>query len=217
MSRVSKILLVEDHPTFRLGLREYIRQELDLNVCAEAEDRPQALAAFERCKPDLAIVDISLRQSSGIDLVKDLQLRDRSLPILVLSMHDESLYAERALLAGARGYIMKHETAESIVGAIRQVLAGRIFVSDRIMGNILNKFVDNRPEASPLERLTDRELDVFCDIGRGLSTAEIAERLNLSVKTIGTYRERIKEKLNLKNAAELVRHAVYWVEMQEMG
>jgi DNA-binding NarL/FixJ family response regulator len=207
-----KILVVEDHPIFRLGISELINQEEDLFVCGDAEDVFHALAEIERLNPDLVVVDISLKNSDGIDLVKEVTKNRRGLPVLILSMHDEFLYAERALRAGARGYIMKQEAMESVVNAIHQVLDGKIYFSDRIKEYILTNLSDGlrQAEKSPIERLTNRELEVFRMIGRGLSTREIAGKLHLSIKTIGTYRERIKEKLGLKNATELVRHAVHW-------
>ncbi|QTA88435.1 response regulator transcription factor [Desulfonema magnum] len=209
-----RIIIVEDHPIFRLGLAELINQEEDLFVCGEAEDVTKAWNEIKRLSPDMVIADISLKGRSGIELIKDISKHFSTLPILVLSMHDESLYAERALLAGAKGYIMKQEASESIVKAIRCVLNGKIYASERIMANILNKFVSQpgMQDKPSIDRLTDRELEVFHFIGQGLTTREIAEKLNLSKKTIGTYRERIKEKLCLKNAAELIRFAVHWVK-----
>jgi len=207
-----KILVVEDHPIFRLGISELINQEEDLAVCGDAEDVHQALTEIDRLDPDLLVVDISLKHSDGIELVKEVTKSQKRLPVLILSMHDEFLYAERALRAGARGYIMKQEAMESVVHAIHQVLEGKIYFSDRVKEYILTNLSDasKQAEKSPIERLTNRELEVFRMIGKGSSTREIAEKLHLSIKTIGTYRERIKEKLGLKNATELVRHAVHW-------
>ena len=207
-----KILIVEDHPIFRWGLSELINQEPDLVVCGDATDVSGAWKAIDRLKPDLIIADITLENSDGIDLTKEVSRRNRNIPVLILSMHDQFLYAERALHAGARGYIMKQEAMESVVTAIRQVLAGRIYLNDHVKDQILVNLAD-RPAGggrSPMERLTDRELEVFRMIGKGFSTREIASTLHLSIKTIGTYRERIKEKLNLKHANDLVRHAVHW-------
>ncbi|HSO20705.1 MAG TPA: response regulator transcription factor [Desulfosarcina sp.] len=213
-----KILIVEDHPIFRWGLSELINQEPDMMVCGEATDVGGAWKAIERLAPDLIIADITLENSDGIDLTKEVGRRGHAVPVLILSMHDQFLYAERALHAGARGYIMKQEAMEKVVTAIRHVLAGKIYLNEQVKDQILFNLAD-RPAGgsrSPIERLTDRELEVFRMIGKGSSTREIASRLNLSIKTIGTYRERIKEKLNLKHANELVRHAVHWEKTGEI-
>ncbi|MEH0018787.1 MAG: response regulator transcription factor [Desulfobacter sp.] len=212
MSDTKKILLVEDHPIFRLGLAELINQEDDLEAFGTAKDVAQAIPEIEEMAPDLIIADISLKQSDGIDLVKYVKQHHKQIPVLVLSMHDEYLYAQRALSAGARGYIMKQEAMESVVTAIHHVLDGKIYLNEKVKEHILSSMSDT-PRArdkSPVDRLTDRELQVFKLIGRGFSSREIAERLFLSIKTIGTYRERIKEKLNLKHANELVRCAVHF-------
>jgi DNA-binding NarL/FixJ family response regulator len=207
-----KIFVVEDHPIFRLGISELINQEEDLAVCGGAESVCQAMHEINRLNPDLLIVDISLKNSDGIDLVKEIHNQRKDLPMLILSMHDEFLYAERALRAGARGYIMKEEAMESVVFAIRQVLAGNLYFNDRVKEHILFQLSGDSGAADtdPIKRLTNRELEVFRLIGRGYSTRDIAGKLNLSIKTIGTYRERIKEKLGLRNATELVRLAVHW-------
>jgi DNA-binding NarL/FixJ family response regulator len=213
-----KILIVEDHPIFRWGLSELINQEPDMAVCGEATSASGAWKAIERLDPDLIIADITLENSDGIDLTKDIHRRGKTIPVLILSMHDQFLYAERALHAGARGYIMKQEAMESVVTAIRQVLAGKIYLNDQVKDQILFNLAD-RPAGNgrtSIDRLTDRELEVFRMIGKGFSTREIASKLHLSIKTIGTYRERIKEKLNLKHANELVRHAVHWEKTGEV-
>ena len=187
-------------------------------VCGEAIDVSGAWRAIERFNPDLIIADITLENSDGIDLTKEVSRRYKSIPVLILSMHDQFLYAERALHAGARGYIMKQEAMEKVVTAIRQVLAGKVYLNEQVKDQILFNLAD-RPAGngrSPLNRLTDRELEVFRMIGKGFSTREIASKLHLSIKTIGTYRERIKEKLNLKHANELVRHAVHWEKTGEI-
>jgi len=207
-----RIMIVEDHPIFRLGLAELINQEEDLFVCGEAEDVTEALNKIGKLNPDMVIVDISLKGRNGIELIKDISRYFNALPVLVLSMHDESLYAERALLAGAKGYIMKQEASESIVKAIRCVIRGNVYASETIMSNILNRFANHPKVQLELDTLSDRELEVLQLMGQGLTTGDIAEKLNLSKKTIGTYRERIKDKLNLKNAAELIRFAVHWVK-----
>ena len=211
-----RILIVDDHPIFRHGLMQLLSQEDDLEVCGEAEDYHGAMKAAAALKPDMIIVDITLKDMSGIDLIKEIHKIDKGIPMLVISMHDESLYAERAFRAGARGYIMKQEASESVVQAICQVLKGGLYASSKVTENILTRFIEGpkEPSASPLQALTDREIEVFQLIGEGLSISEIGHRLNLSVKTIGTYRERIKEKLNLKNATELLRHALNWVEKE---
>lgn len=209
-----RIFIVDDHPIFRQGLAQLINQESDLCVCGEADDYQGALRAVPELNPDMVIVDITLKDMSGIDLIKEVRKLNRGIIMLVISMHDESLYAERALRAGARGYVMKQEASESIVQAIRQVRIGGIYVSPRMTEQMLSRFVEGPLDAveSPLKALTDREMEVFHLIGEGLGISEIGLRLHLSVKTIGTYRERIKEKLNLRNSTELLRHAFNWVE-----
>ncbi|WP_419660374.1 two component system response regulator [Desulfosarcina variabilis str. Montpellier] len=216
MDSPKRILIVEDHPIFQMGLVDLIQQEADLQVCGAVEDVSDACQAIDTLKPDLVIVDLSLKQSNGFDLLQCIKTQHRSLPVLVLSMHDEQIHAERCLRSGARGYINKKETSESVITAIRHILAGNIFLSDSMTATILNKFQKSPTKlaGSPLGCLTRRELDVFYLIGRGKTSAEIADRLHLSVKTIGTHKERIKEKLGLKNAAELVRYAVLWVEKE---
>ncbi|NDY70978.1 DNA-binding response regulator [Desulfobacter hydrogenophilus] len=219
MSEKKKILLVEDHPIFRLGLAELINQESDLAAYGSAGDVEQAIDEITDIYPDLIIADLSLKQSDGLDLVKYVKQHHSHIPVLVLSMHDEYLYAPRALSAGAHGYIMKQEAVESVVEAIHLLLAGKIYLNDKVKEHILLSMA-NPPEAqekSPFDRLTDRELQVFKLIGRGFSTREIAERLFLSIKTIGTYRERIKKKLNIKHASELVRCAVHFEKTGHIG
>ncbi|MFH1154871.1 MAG: response regulator transcription factor [Pseudomonadota bacterium] len=209
-----KIVIVEDHPIFRMGMTEMINREKDMVVCGDADDVAGALAVIKKEKPDLAVVDLSLKHSNGIDLVKEISEHHKTMSCLVLSMHDESLHAERCIMAGAKGYIMKQEASTSVVKAIREILSGNLYVSTTIMSHILNKF-RNQPAAlheSPLKKLTDREMEIFQLIGRGFTSGEIAHHLNISVKTIGTYRERIKSKLNLNHSGKLVRHAVIWVE-----
>ncbi len=212
MKTKKKIIIVDDHPIFRLGLAELINQEDDLEVCGSAESETEAWVVIEQLKPDLIIADITLKEGDGINLVKDAGNRYPELPILVLSMHDEMLYAERALHTGAKGYIMKQEAMESVVTAIRQVLAGKVYVNDKVKDLILANIADTpkKKGKSPIERLTNREREVFAYIAKGFSTREIAEKLHLSVKTIGTHKEKIKDKLKLKHANELVRFAVHW-------
>ncbi len=212
MAKKKKIMLVEDHPIFRLGLAELINQEDDLIACGTSTDVNQAIKEIEILNPNLIIVDISLKNSDGIDLVHHVKKNKEDIPILVLSMHDEYLYAQRALHAGAKGYIMKQEAMESVVTAIQHVLSGKVYLNENLKEHILSNISDNfkAKDKSPMERLTDRELQVFKMIGRGFTSKEIAIKLFLSIKTIGTYRERIKEKLGLKNASELVRCAVHF-------
>lgn len=214
-----RILIVDDHPIFRHGLMQLISQEDDLMICGEAEDYHGAMKAVNTLSPDMIIVDITLKDMSGIGLIKEIHKYNKGIPMLVISMHDESLYAERAFRAGARGYVMKQEASESVVQAIRQVLTGGIYASKKVTENILTRFIEGprEPTESPLQALTDREIEVFQLIGKGLSISEIGNKLHLSVKTIGTYRERIKEKLNLKNATELLRYALNWVEKERQS
>ncbi|GAB6144633.1 response regulator [Desulfocicer niacini] len=209
-----RILIVEDHPIFRMGMEEMINQECDMTICGHAEDVPGAGKLIEHERPDLVIVDLSLKESNGLDLVKEIHAHHKPMVSLVLSMHDEAMHAERCIMAGAKGYIMKQEASESVVTAIRRIMDGHIHVSPAIMSQILHTF-QKQPtlvHESRLKHITDRELEIFQLIGAGRSSKEIASQLNISIKTIGTYRERIKEKLNLKNATELVRYAVIWVE-----
>ncbi len=207
-----KIIIVEDHPIFSLGLSELINQEDDLEVCGISESVHDSWQLIEELQPDLIIADITLKDGDGIELVKEVQKRYKGLPVLILSMHDEFLYAERALHAGARGYIMKEQAMESVVTATRQVLDGKIYLSEKVKEHILSNLSDKPSikDKSPIDRLTDREFEVFRLIGEGYSTREIAEKLHLSVKTIGTHKERIKEKLAVKHASELIRYAVHW-------
>ena len=209
----TRVLLVDDHPILRRGLAELINQEADMMVCGEAEDSPRAFEAISTLGPDVAVVDISLKGSNGIELIKNVKARYPDLPILVLSMHDESLYAERALRAGGLGYIMKEEAIEQVLVAIRRVLTGEIFLSDKMKSKMLQQLANGRSKTlvSPIEHLTDRELEVFRLIGEGRSTRQIAGELHLSVRTVEAYREYIKGKLNLKNSTELVQHAFHWV------
>jgi len=212
-----RIIIVEDHEVFRLGIRELINHEPDLMVCAEADNVNSARELIEKLAPDMAIIDITLKKSNGLDLIQEINASHSHMKVLVLSMHDELLYAERSLQAGAQGYIMKQETSKSIVKAIRHILNNNIYVSDTIMENLLNRVRSGQDpmEKSAVHTLSDREFAVLRSIGEGRSTGEIAEQMNLSVRTISTYRERIKEKLQLKNAAELVRYAIHWVEDNE--
>ncbi len=214
-----KVLIVDDHPIVRQGLRSLIDQEQDLHVCGESGSAGEALKALSSLKPDLLLVDISLKGPDGLELTKSIRALEPELPILIVSMHDETLYAERVLRAGANGYIMKEEVAQSVVKAVRKVLGGDIYMSDRMRQKILRGVAGQRSNttASAIERLSDRELEVFRLIGQGHGTRKIADELHLSVKTIETYRAHIKEKLGLNNATELVRQAVQWVEQQSQA
>jgi len=216
--RKSKVLLVDDHPIVRQGLAQLINDENDLVVCGQAEDTPQALSAARDTAPDIAIVDISLKDRSGIDVIQDLRGINASLPVLVLSMHNETLQAERALRAGARGYIMKQEATDKLLTAIRRVLAGDIYLSDRMATRMLHQLIDAKKspaEMSPLHSLTNRELEIFTLIGQGKGPREIAGQFGLSVKTVEAHREHIKQKLNLKTSNELIRHAMQYVMDQK--
>jgi DNA-binding NarL/FixJ family response regulator len=213
--RCHRILIVDDHPMMREGLGTLISRERDLIVCGEAETAGEALDAVTKLKPDLVLADITLPGPNGIELIKDICALQQDMLILVISMHDESLYAERVLRAGARGYIMKQESGPAMMQAIRQVLAKRIYVSDKMSALILENVVGKRTEASPIKRLSDRELEVFQLIGRGRSTVQIAEELHLSPKTVEAHRAHVKEKLDLKTMTELVSFASRWVETQD--
>ena len=208
-----KILIVDDHPMMRDGLRLLIANEPDLEVVGEADDAATALEQAEKLRPDIAIVDITLRSSNGLDLIKDLHIRSPRTAVLVLSMHDESLYAERVLRAGGRGYIMKQEGGKRIIEGVRQIVNGHTFVSPAISAKIVDSF-SGRNEKAEVEQLTDREFEVFQLIGQGLSTKEMADKLHVSVKTIEVHRVNIKAKLKTPTAPELIRYAVRWIESQ---
>jgi DNA-binding NarL/FixJ family response regulator len=209
----TRVLLVDDHPILRRGLAQLINLEPDMTVCGEAEDCAKAFDLAGTLTPDIAVVDVSLKNGNGIELIKNLKARYPELPTLVLSMYDEALYAERALRAGSLGYIMKEEAIEQVLVAIRRVLAGEIFLSDKMKSKMLQQLATGRSKTvmSPIEALTDRELEVFRLIGEGHSTRQIAGDLHLSIRTVEAYREYIKAKLNLKNSTELVQHAFHWV------
>jgi DNA-binding NarL/FixJ family response regulator len=211
----NRILIVDDHPMMREGLRTLISRERDLMVCGEAETTGQALDAVANLKPDLVLADITLPGRNGIELIKDVCALQHALLILVISMHDESLYAERVLHAGARGYIMKQESGPTMMQAIRQVLAGRIYLSEKMSARILENVAGKHLKASPIERLSDREFEVFQLIGGGRSTVQIAEELHLSPKTVEAHRSHIKRKLDLRTMTELISFASRWIETQD--
>ena len=219
-SKKHRVLLVDDHPIVRHGLGLLIDQEEDLAVCGETDSAVETLDKIKEMAPEVAVVDISLRGSSGLELSKALKEQYPEIPVLILSMHDESLFAERALRSGARGYVMKQESADTVLRAIRKVLDGGVYLSEHISSKMLKEFVDgSQPENEKygIESLSDRELEVFEHIGRGLSTRKIADRLKLSVKTIETHRAHVKQKLKLDNATELVHRAFHWVESGASG
>ncbi len=210
------ILIVDDHPIVRQGLVRVIDQTPDLHVCCEAEDIAQALGLLEKAHPGLVVVDIALGSQNGLELMKDIKARHPELPVLVHSMYDEAMYAERCLRAGAKGYIMKREPPSRLISAIRQVLRGEVALSEAMTKQLLCRISDGGAARgnSPAEVLSDRELEVFELLGRGYRTKEIAQELHLSDKTVQTYREHIKEKLELKDVVALVRRATQWVQAQ---
>ncbi len=211
-----RVLLIDDHPFMRAGLAQLIDRQPDLMVCGEAGNPTEAFQAVSKLKPDLALTDLTMPGRSGLEFVKDLLAAEPHLPVLVVSMHDEMVYAERALRAGARGYMMKEAGGENLLTAIRQVLRGDVYVSPRMSARLLSNLTGSKPRgsSSPIEKLTDREFEVFQLIGQGKSTRDIAEQLHLSTKTVDVHRGHIKEKLELTDTTALIRHAVRWVETQ---
>lgn len=217
MSKKIKILLVDDHPLVREGLVNLISQQSDLEICGEAGSEPLALELIGTVQPDVAIVDITLENGSGIELVKSIKSLYPAVTVLVLSMHDELQYAERALRAGARGYIMKREAARKIIEGIRRVLTGQLYISEAVAAVMVEKFVEGRPAAdgAPIQQLSNRELEVFQLLGSGHSTRQIADHLHVGFKTVQAYNARIKEKLKLTNVTELLREAIRWHESRQ--
>ena len=213
----AKVFLVDDHPMVREHLSALLGREADLTVCGEAGDAPAALSRIQELLPDLVIMDISLKNSNGLELLKNLKSVQPDLPVLVLSMHDESLYAARSLRAGALGYITKEEASKKILLAVRKVLAGQVYLSDQMSDRMMKRMVGGQPAGtgSAMEVLTDRELEVFQMIGRGMGTRRIAEELRIGIKTVESYRARIKEKLYLTDGTQLVQQAVQWVQSNE--
>jgi len=207
-----RILIVDDHPIVRRGLRELVADEPDLEVCGEAEDVSQAIEQLETARPDVVVVDLTLKSGHGLELIQEIRARNNRIKMLVSSMHDETLFAERALRAGAAGYVSKQESPDKIIDAVRQVLRGEIYLSTRMASRLLHRVATGeRLEKHPIQNLSDRELEVFEMVGQGLTTKQIARKLDLSHKTIETHREKIKAKLNLRNSTELSRHATQWV------
>jgi len=213
----TQVFIVDDHPVIRDGLAVIINHEQDMNVCGEAEDAHQALKAVTELKPDIVVADISLKNSDGLELTKNIKARYPRLPVIIFSVHDESIYAERALLAGAQAYLMKDAVSENIVKAIRAVLKGEIFVSDAISNKFLHRIAGDKAgkTKTPMESLSDRELEIFRLIGEGYKASQIAKQLYLSVKTVETYRARIKEKLNLSSAGKLLQYSIKWARNQD--
>ena len=216
-----RILIVDDHPMMRQGLAQLIGVERDLDVCGESANAEEALGMIGTAKPDLVLADISLPGKNGLELIKDFQSVLPGLPVLVISMHDESLYAERVLRAGGRGYIMKQEGGKKLMEAIRQVLDGKIYVSEKMSAEILEMFSGQRgggaTEHLTVEKLTDREFEIFQLIARGKGLRDIAEQLHLSIKTVDAHRASIKRKLDFKSLSELVRFAIRWAESRGEG
>ena len=212
----SRVFIVDDHTMFREGLRQLIEYEPGMTVCGGAPDAEKAMEGIRQTKPDVVIVDITLADSSGLDLVKTIKTEYEDLPVLVVSMHEESLYAERALRAGAMGYVMKNEPAKTVTAAIHSVLSGEMYLSRKMSSSVISKFMRGQPEEpmSPLEILSDRELEVFRMIGQGKGTRQIAQDLDVSIPTVQSFRNRIKEKLHLKSAPELALHAIHWVQRE---
>jgi DNA-binding NarL/FixJ family response regulator len=211
-ARKHRIFLVDDHPLVREGLTNLINGQNDLIVCGEAEDSAGAITGIAKTRPDVALVDISLKNESGLELVKNLESQFPLVALIVLSMHDEALYAERALRAGARGYVMKRETTKSVLASIRRVLEGGVYVSERVVNSMARRFSSSPKgaESSPVERLSDRELEIFRLLGQGRTTAQIAEDLHLSLKTVQAYCARAKEKFGVSSLGELLRAAIRW-------
>jgi DNA-binding NarL/FixJ family response regulator len=210
----NRIYIVDDHTMFREGLRQLIEREPNLMVCGDAPDAAEALEGIRSAKPDVVIVDISLAGVSGLDLIKEIKAEFEDLPVLVVSMHDESLYAERALRAGAMGYVMKHEPAKTVKAAIKKVLGGDLYLSEKMASSVINRFMRGEPETpkSSVETLSDRELEVFRMLGQGKGVRQIAEELGVTIATVNSFRNRIKDKLGLKTSTEVMLHAIQWVQ-----
>jgi DNA-binding NarL/FixJ family response regulator len=210
--RKNRVFLVDDHPLVREGLTNLINEQNDLIVCGEAEDSAGAMSGIAKSRPDVVLVDISLKNESGLELVKNLESQFPLVALIVLSMHDEALYAERALRAGARGYVMKRESTKSVLASIRRVMEGGVYVSERVVNSMARRFSSSPKSvgSSPVERLSDRELEIFRLLGQGRTTAQIAEDLHLSLKTVQAYCARAKEKFGVSSLGELLRAAIRW-------
>jgi len=218
--RKQRIFIVDDHAMFREGLRQLIEREADFEVCGDVATAAEALTAIPTVQPDIVIVDISLSGTTGLDLIKAIRDAHEDLPVLVVSMHEESLYAERALRAGAMGYVMKQEPGKTVKAAIRKVLAGNMHLSETMSTTILAKYMrgdQTSPPASPIQTLSDRELEVFRMLGQGKGARQIAEELQLSIPTVNSFRNRIKEKLSLKSSTEVMLHAIQWLRESPSG
>jgi DNA-binding NarL/FixJ family response regulator len=212
----STVFIVDDHAMFREGLRALIEHDPGLTVCGDSPDAATAMEAIRRLTPDVVIVDITLADSSGLDLVKNLRSDFEDLPVLVVSMHEETLYAERALRAGAMGYVMKNEPGKTVTAAIHSVLRGEMYLSRKMSSSVISRFTRGgfEQQMSPLDTLSDRELEVFRMLGQGKGTRQIAQELDVAVPTVNSFRNRIKEKLNIKAAPELVLRAIHWVQSE---
>jgi DNA-binding NarL/FixJ family response regulator len=211
-----RILLADDHPLMRQGLAQLINHEPDLEVCAQAEDVAEALKEIEATKPDIVVTDLTFRTSNGIELIKDIRVRYPDLPVMVLTMHNEVFYAERILRAGARGFVTKGERPATVIAGIRKVLAGEVFVSEKIAAQMIGKLVANKvaPGTMLLDTLSDREFEIFELIGQGLEMRQIAEQFHLSIKTVETHRDNIRKKLDLDNSADLLKYALQWLHFE---
>jgi DNA-binding NarL/FixJ family response regulator len=218
MSETKRVLIVDDHPIVRHGLSQLIDAEPDLDVCGTAGTAEEGLRMAGELKPEVGLIDISLKDGNGIELIKEIRTEDKDMAILVISMHDEALYAERALKAGANGYITKQQADETVIDAIRKVLEGEMYITDELSAQMLRQYIGGAEagESAGVERLTDRELEVFEWIGKGLSSQEIADKLDLSIKTIEVHRAHIKKKLELDKPSQVIQRAVQWVERQKM-
>ncbi len=214
---IIRVLIVDDHPIIRHGLNQLISQEEDIEVCGEAEDGPQALAAVEELQPDIVLLDITLKTTNGLDIIGEIRQRMADVPILMLTMHDEARYAERSLRSGAQGYVMKQDPPEQVVQAIRTVLGGEIYLSNSMTSKMLKKFATGptTQELSPADQLSSRELEIFKLIGEGKGTREVADLLQVSIKTVDAHRANIKRKLELKSGTELVQKAIKWTLSRE--
>jgi DNA-binding NarL/FixJ family response regulator len=217
VSTKTRVFIVDDHPLLRKGLGELINQQPDMIICGEADDAPEAMKAITAIRPDLVIVDISLKSQNGVELIKNIKAVNPSIQILVLSMHDETIYALRVLKAGAKAYVMKQEVVDKVMEAIRRIRAGKVFVSERVAAQMLSQVVDGTDPSkeSPVDALSDRELEIVTMIGNGIATRDISKRLNISIKTVESHRAHIKAKLSLGHATQLVQWCVRWVEQNK--